>query len=135
MKLGEIREQLSRLPQSIFEIDVELAKASGHLAELKESLEIAELNAELTATLPEKSNEDTRKRIRAEAVTKSLDVKRIKSLIIAEHIKQSEHEAARSMNLRQFQAMMALAELAAAEMNMLAAKTRKETMQWLRQDM
>lgn len=127
MTPDQILSELSKYPQSIFDVDIEIGHIAGHLAELKDSLEIAELNAELGAQLPDKSNEDTRKRIRAEAISKSQDVRSIKVQIIAEQARQAEADARRSMYLRQFQATMAMADLASAQLNMVACKTRKET--------
>ena len=130
MKAEEIIAKLQALPSSIFEVDIELARQTGHLAELTESLEIAILNAELAAPIPEgKSNEDTRKKLREQAVAQSEPVKKLKQQIISEKLRQGEIEARRSMSLREFQAIMAMAELAAAQMYMVAAKTRKETLE------
>ena len=130
MKAEEIIAKLQSSPQSIFEVDIELARQAGHLAELAESLDIAVLNAELSAPIPDgKSNEDTRKKLREQAVAQSEGVKKLRQQIGAEKLRQSEIEARRSMALRDFQGTMAIAELAAAQMYMVAAKTRKESLE------
>jgi hypothetical protein len=127
MTANEIMELLRTVPDKIFDVDVELARSCAHLDELKDSLSISELNVELAVEMPAKSNEDTRKNLRAEAVSKSPDVKRIKALIRDEHIRQSGIENERSKNTRTFSAALAMAELAAAQLNAVAARTRKET--------
>lgn len=121
----QIIDELNKLPTDIYTVDLELSKSSAHLAELKDSLELAELNAELGVQWPDKSNEETRKRLKAEAVAKSPDVRQIKKQILDEQLKQSEREAARSMSLRQFQAAMAVSDLTAAQFNLLAAKVER----------
>lgn len=126
MTANEIMELLKAAPDKIFDVDVELAHVGAHLDELKDSLEIAELNAELAVEMPAKSNEDTRKSLRAESVSKSPEVKLIKALIRDEHIRQSGIENERSKNTRTFSAALAMAELAAAQLNAVAARTRKE---------
>jgi len=126
MTANEIMELLRTVPDKIFDVDVELARVGAHLAELKDSLSIAELNAELAVEMPAKSNEDTRKNMRADAAAKSPDAKRIKALIRDEHIRQSGIENERSKNTRTFSAALAMAELAAAQLNAVAARTRKE---------
>lgn len=126
MTANEIMELLRSVPDKIFDVDVELAHVGAHLAELKDSLEIAELNAELGIILPEKSTVDKRKELKESAVANSPDVKRIKALILDEHIRQSGIENERSKNTRIFSAALAMAELAAAQLNAVAARTRKE---------
>ena len=126
MTSNEIMDLLRKIPDKIFDVDVELAHVGAHLDELKESLAIAELNAELAVEMPAKSNEDTRKELRKEAVSKSPGAKRIKALIRDEHIRQSRIENERSKYTRTFGAALAMAELAAAQLNSVAARTRKE---------
>jgi len=126
MTASEIIELLKTTPDKIFQVDVELAHVGAHLDELEDGLSIAELNAELSAEMPTKSNEDTRKQFRADAVSKSPDVKRIKAIIRDEHIRQSGIENERSKYTRTFNAALAMAELAAAQLYAVAARTRKE---------
>lgn len=121
----QIIDELNRLPDEVYTSDMELSKSGAHLAELKDSLEIAELNAELGIILPDKSNEDTRKVLRAKAVAISPDVRAIKRQILDEQLRQSEREAARSKSLRQFQATMSISELSAAQLNVLAARIER----------
>jgi hypothetical protein len=121
----EIIDELNRLPGEIYATDMDLAQSKAHLAELKDSLELEELNAELGVILPEKSTVDKRKELKEEAVAKSPDVRSVQRQIIAEHIRQSEREAMRSKSLRQFQATMAITELSAAQLNVLAARIER----------
>ena len=121
----ELIDELNRLPSEIYTTDMDLCKSGAHLSELKDSLELAELNAELGIVLPEKSNEDTRKKLRAEAIAKSPDVRSIKRQILDEQFRQSEREAARSLSLRKFQATMLISELSAAQLNVLAARVER----------
>ena len=130
MELNEITLELQKVPSSIFECDIELVNDSAHLDELKEALELAELNSELAAVMPEKSNEDTRKKLREKAVSESPQVKSIKRQIRDESIKKAKHESERAQSLRQFQALIAIAELSAARLNAVAMKTRKESLEW-----
>jgi hypothetical protein len=131
MTADEIIAELIKIPDSIFDCDMRIAETGAHLAELKDSLELAELNAELGATMPEgKSNEDTRKKLREQAVSESAQVKLVKSQIRNEQASLSQHEANRSCNLRQFSAMIAIAELASARLNALTMKQKKEIAQW-----
>lgn len=131
MTAEEIIAELLKIPDSIFDCDMAIAETGAHLAELKDSLELAELNAELGAQMPDgKSNEDTRKKIREKAISESAQVKSIKDKIRAEQAKLSQHEANRSCNLRTFTALIASAELASARLNALTMKQKKEIVQW-----
>lgn len=131
MTPDEIIAELQKIPDSIFDCDSAIIDGNGHMAELKDSLELAELNAELSAVMPDgKSNEDTRKKLREKAISESEQVKNIKAQIRTEQSKVSFHEANRSCYQRRFSAMMAIAELSAARLNALTMKQRKEILQW-----
>lgn len=117
---GNIAVTLSELPSKLHTSDVSIALLETKVAELKESVEIAETNASLNAN-DDGKNEEKRKLQRAQAVAKDPEVLDAKKALRAA-IEELEIEKASNKQLsREFAGMCHIAEMKSNQM-LLTAK-------------
>lgn len=135
---SQIVDGLREVPAEIFVDDMEIALKDGEiekggllLAELKESLDMAKTNVEIRTKLTA-TNEPGRKRELEGAVNSDEEVQQIKASIsdvkakiIERTAELKEDKAKRDHVVRQFSALLASAELIAAQYNLTAARERK----------
>lgn len=113
--LGNIAVTLTELPKKLYDSDVAIAILETKIADLKESIEIAEVNASLTAN-DDGKNEEKRKLQRAKAVNEDPEVMRLRQECRAA-VENLELEKANNKQLsREFAGMCHISELKAAQM-------------------
>jgi len=136
-----VMERLEALPLDALQAEIKGAEtetltalATAHLKELKESLEIAELNALLNVDYGEKSNAETRKRLEKAAVAESLEVQALRSGVAEEetNIARKAGEAAQAKAKRyaikfELDSLKEIAGLMRERMALERAKLDRET--------
>ncbi len=114
-----IEQWLQMLPIDLYEADLEVARLTRELNESQEDLEIAETNALLAATIDGK-NEEQRKLQRAAVLNTDAQVGRCKSAIKRLTREKDEQTAKAEMLRRRFASVCYLAQLRAAQLQVMA---------------
>jgi len=120
----EIIQHLRHIPEELREAEILLGKANQSIVEAKEAVSDAELDAEINATIDGKNAEE-RKRQLKEALANYPPVNTAKKNLNSLEMEVIELESNVKSIGRMFRANLALAELQAARMNLLA-KYQKE---------
>lgn len=119
-----IAATLNDLPMQLFDSDVEIAQAETSLGELRETLEIAKTNASLNANLDGKNAEARALQLKA-ALAQSPEVKEAQKEVAALESGIAEMQAQNKMLSRQFAGLCHIAELRAAQMNLMSKGVTK----------
>lgn len=115
---------LAELPGKVLQSDMEIAKCEAVLDDLNENLELAEVNASLNAQTDGK-DAATRELQRKKAVGTDGDVQQYKVRVGALKVNLEEARAQNKMLTRQFAAYCHIAELKAAQLNLMSKGVTK----------
>jgi len=115
----KIMDNLLIIPAELREAEILLGQANQKYNELKARLSDAEFEAELSAVIDGK-NAEMRKRQLRQAITESPTVQLVKNEMMAQEVDIITLEASVKAEARAFRANLALAELQAARLNLMA---------------
>lgn len=115
----QIIDDLMLIPDELRQAEIIVGQARRALSEQKTILEDAQFDAEINATIDGKNAEERKRQVK-QAIAESDAVKLAQNELYAQESELIELEANVKAIARKFQASMALAELQAARLNLMA---------------
>ena len=115
---------LDALPAQIGAMELDTVDMRHQLRDAERALENAELDAVINAVIDGK-NETVRKQQERQAITNSITAQAAKDRVNQLQAQIGAHEVNTKTLMRQYQAAMAMAELQAARLNMMAKYTKQ----------